>query len=86
MIHAGAVGLVLIIGFLSVVVGVVVLPRGCFGAGGYGKRHPVGVPCVQKPSRIAWWLLYISPPADPQGPSGQVQSVRYGASFKFLMH
>ena len=24
--------------------------------------------------------------ADPQGPSGQVQSVCYGASFKFLMH
>ena len=32
------------------------------------------------------WLLYISPTANPQGPSGQVQSVRYGASFKFLMH
>ena len=31
------------------------------------------------------WLLYISPTANPQGPSGQVQSVRYGASFKFLM-
>ena len=30
--------------------------------------------------------LYISPTANPQGPSGQVQSVCYGASFKFLMH
>ena len=86
MIHAGAVGLVLIIGVLSVVVGVVVLfPVAAVRGGGMGKGTLWG--CLGAKSHLsAKGLLYISPPANPQGPSIQVQGVCYGASFKFLMH
>ena len=50
------------------------------------ERHPVGGALYAKAQLGSQWLLYISPTANPQGPSGQVQSVCYGASFKFLMH
>ena len=53
-----------------------------------GKRKgtPWGVPWCKSPvgQRKGFYIFHHT--ADPQGPSGQVQSVCYGASFKFLMH
>ena len=50
------------------------------------EKAPRGGALSAKAQLGSQWLLYISPTANPQGPSGQVQSVCYGASFKFLMH
>ena len=47
------------------------------GGGCLVCKSPVG-------QRKGFYIFHHT--ADPQGPSGQVQSVCYGASFKFLMH